>query len=89
MQGMEWFGFFAGGIMALATLPQIIRVFKLKSAREISLIFVSTMIAGFSCWLVYGIYLGLFPIILWNALNIILFSVFLSAKLKYGRESHS
>lgn len=89
MQGMEWFGFIAGGIMTTATLPQIIRVFQLKSAREISLIFVSTMIAGFCCWLVYGIFLGLFPIILWNALNIVLFSIFLFAKLKYSRGSQS
>ena len=88
MQGMEWFGFFAGGIMTIAVLPQIIRVFKLKSAREISLIFVSTMIVGFSCWLVYGIALGLFPIIFWNCFNIVLFGIFLFAKLKYGRESH-
>ena len=71
--------------MTIATLPQIIRVFKLKSAREISLIFVSTMIIGFSCWLIYGIFLGLFPIILWNSFNIVLFSIFLFAKLKYGR----
>ncbi len=82
---IEWFGFIAGGIMTIATLPQIIRVYKLKSAREISLIFVTAMIIGFSCWLAYGIALKLTPIILWNSINIVLFSIFLSAKLKYGR----
>ncbi len=71
--------------MTAATLPQVIRVYKLKSAREISLIFVTAMIVGFSCWLTYGILLELFPIILWNSLNIVLFGVFLLAKLKYGR----
>lgn len=82
---MEWFGFIAGGIMTIATLPQITRVFKLKSAREISLIFVASMVIGFICWLTYGIFLQLFPLILWNSINIILFSVLLYAKLKYGR----
>jgi MtN3 and saliva related transmembrane protein len=71
--------------MTIATLPQIIRVYKLKSAREISLIFVTAMIIGFSCWLAYGIFLKLTPIILWNSINIVLFSIFLSAKLRYGR----
>jgi len=82
---IEWFGFIAGGITTIATLPQVIRVFKLKSAREISLIFVTAMIIGFSCWLAYGIFKHLLPLILWNSLSIMLFSVFLSAKLKYGR----
>ncbi len=85
MESAEWFGFVAGGIMAICTLPQVIRVYKLKSAREISLIFVTAMIVGFSCWLTYGIILKLFPIILWNAINIITFVIFLFAKLKYGR----
>jgi MtN3 and saliva related transmembrane protein len=82
---IEWFGFIAGGITTIATLPQVIRVFKLKSAREISLIFVTSMIIGFSCWLAYGIFKQLTPLILWNSLSIMLFSVFLYAKLRYGR----
>ena len=85
MESVEWFGFVAGGIMTICTFPQVFRVYKLKSAREISLIFVTAMIVGFSCWLAYGIFLELFPIILWNSINIILFSIFLLAKLKYGR----
>ena len=71
--------------MTIAALPQVIRVFKLKSAREISLIFVTAMIIGFSCWLTYGIFLQLTPIILWNSINIPLFGALLYAKLKYGR----
>jgi len=70
--------------MTICTLPQVIRVYKLKSAREISLIFITAMIIGLICWLTYGIVLKLFPIILWNSINIILFVVFLFAKLKYG-----
>ncbi len=85
MLSIEWFGFIAGGITTIATLPQVIRVYKLKSAHEISLIFIIAMIIGFSCWLTYGIFLRLIPLILWNLISIILFSVFLYAKLKYGR----
>jgi MtN3 and saliva related transmembrane protein len=82
---LEWFGFIAGGITAIAALPQVIRVFQLKSAREVSLIFVTSMIIGFSCWLTYGILLKLTPLILWNSINIPIFSALLYAKLKYGR----
>jgi MtN3 and saliva related transmembrane protein len=84
---MEWFGFIAGGITTFAVLPQVIRVFKLKSAREISLTFTTLMIIGLSCWLTYGIFLRLPPVILWNSIAIILFFAFLFAKLKYGRQA--
>jgi MtN3 and saliva related transmembrane protein len=84
---MEWFGFIAGGITTFAVLPQVIRVFKLKSAREISLTFTTLMIIGLSCWLTYGIFLRLPPVILWNSIGIILFFAFLFAKLKYGRQA--
>ena len=71
---MEWFGYIAGGITTIAMLPQVIRVYKLRSAREISLLFTIAMIVGLSCWLTYGIFKGLLPIILWNVLSIVLFS---------------
>ena len=89
MLSMEWFGFIAGGITTIAVLPQVIRVFKLKSAREISLTFTTLMIIGLGCWLTYGIFKQppLIPVILWNSIAIILFVVFLYAKLKYGRQA--
>lgn len=82
----EWFGYIAGGITTFAILPQVIRVFKLRSAHEISLTFNISMLVGFSCWLTYGIYLHLPPIIICNVLSITLYLVFLFSKLKYGRE---
>lgn len=86
MQPIEWFGYVAGGLTTFAMLPQVIRIFKLRSAREISLLFTIAMIAGLGCWLTYGIYLGLTPIIIWNSISIALFVVLLFAKLKYGRQ---
>ena len=35
----EWLGFIAGALVTVGFLPQIIRVYKLRSAYEISLIF--------------------------------------------------
>jgi len=66
-------------------VPQIIRVFKLRSAREISLLFNTMILAGVICWLAYGIYLRLMPVILWNAIASVLVALLLYAKIKYGR----
>ncbi|MBI2836646.1 MAG: hypothetical protein HYX85_03010 [Chloroflexi bacterium] len=81
----EIIGFVAGAIVTLSLIPQVMRVFKLKSAREISLLFTTLMLAGILLWLVYGIYLRSVPLILWNSTGAVLTGALLFAKLKYGR----
>jgi len=81
----EILGLVAGFFTTFAVVPQIMRVYKLKSAREISVIYNSTMLLGILIWLVYGIILGLVPIIVWNIIGALLVFLLLLAKLKYGR----
>lgn len=85
MLSAEWFGFIAGAIITIGFLPQVIRVFKLKSAHEISLTFTISFLIGIGCWLAYGISLRLTPVILWNSISVILALALLYAKLKYRR----
>lgn len=85
MSSAEYLGIVAGLFTTFALVPQIIRVYKLKSAREISLLFNTMLLVGVAIWLVYGIVLGLFSLIIWNSIGIILNSWLLIAKLKYGR----
>jgi len=81
----ESFGFVGGALVTFSIIPQLIRVFKLRSAREISLLFTTMLLFGIISWLAYGIFLGLAPVIIWNAIGAVLVSVLLYAKLKYGR----
>jgi MtN3 and saliva related transmembrane protein len=81
----EWFGLIAGAITTIGFLPQVIRVFKLKSAHEISLTFIISFLIGMGGWLAYGISFRLTPIILWNSISVIFALALLYAKLKYGR----
>ena len=85
MLSAELFGFVAGGLMTVGFLPQVIRVYKLRSAREISLPFTILLVIGLLCWLAYGISFRLPPVILWNAIAAVLALLLLYAKLKYGR----
>jgi MtN3 and saliva related transmembrane protein len=82
---IDYVGYLAGLLVTFALVPQIMRVYKLKSAREISVIYNSSMLLGLILWLVYGIILGLVPIIIWNIIGAILAGLLLLAKLKYGR----
>lgn len=81
----EWLGFIAGVLTTSSFVPQVIRVFKLRSAREISLSFTILFFVGIIVWLVYGICFRLMPVVLWNGITAVLILALLWAKLKYGR----
>ena len=81
----ESLGFVGGGLVTCSLVPQVLRIFRLRSAREISLLFTILLLAGISLWLAYGLVKELPPVILWNAVSIVLVVGLLYAKLKYGR----
>jgi MtN3 and saliva related transmembrane protein len=82
---IDYLGLVAGFFTAFSTAPQIMRVYKLKSAREISFLFTSALLTGVLIWLAYGIVLGLAPLIIWNAIGAALNGWLLFAKFRYGR----
>lgn len=81
----ETLGFIGGGIITGSLIPQVHRVFKLKSAHDISLLFNIMLLIGLIFWVNYGLAFNLAPIILWNSISIGLAAGLLYAKLKYGR----
>ncbi|MFC1992774.1 SemiSWEET family sugar transporter [Chloroflexota bacterium] len=81
----ESLGFVAGALVTSSLIPQLIRVFKLRSAREISMLFTALLLSGLIIWLAYGIVLELAPVIVWNGIGTALVALLLYAKLKYGR----
>lgn len=81
----ELLGFIGGALTTVGFAPQVWRLFKLKSAHEISLPFVVFFLLGIGFWLSYGISLGLASVIVWNAITFVLGCGMLYAKLRYGR----
>ena len=89
----EIFGFIGGTLISIAMIPQVVRLFKLKSAREISLLFTSLLVIGGIFWLIYGLVLARPSIIYTNVIAVSLSGLMVFAKLKWGRtpvnEKHS
>jgi MtN3 and saliva related transmembrane protein len=81
----ELLGFIAGALTTVGFVPQVWRLFKLKSAHEISLPFTVFFLLGIAFWLSYGILLDQAPIIIWNAVTFGLGCAMLYAKLRYGK----
>lgn len=67
-------------------MPQLIRVWKLKSARDISVIMFLVFSLGVFLWLVYGIFIRSFPVLLANAVTLALSLAILALKLRYDRK---
>jgi MtN3 and saliva related transmembrane protein len=81
----DYLGLVAGGIVTIGIVPQVTRIYKLKSAHDISALFNLALLSGMIMFLVYGIILHLFPLILWNSVGILLLIALLYGKWKYGR----
>ena len=89
MLQIEILGLVAGMFVALGLVPQIVRVWRLKSAQEISLSFNLLFLIGTILWLAYGLFLGLISIIVWNGANSALLMLLLTAKLKFEMDQNT
>ena len=80
---IKYIGFFAAFCTTFAFLPQAIKVYKTKSTKDISLYMFLIFTTGVLSWLVYGLIINDLPIILANAITLILSFFILIYKLKF------
>ncbi len=76
-------GLVAATLTTIAFLPQVMKIWLSKSAKDVSLLMVITFSIGVFLWLVYGIYLQSLPIILANLITFILNGIILILKVRY------
>ena len=86
-QAVDNIGFVAAFCTTVAFVPQLIRVLKLRSARDISLGTFLLFSTGVFLWLFYGIYIGSKPVIASNAATLGLSLSILYLKIRYERGS--
>lgn len=66
----EIFGYMAAVLTTVAFVPQVIKIYKDKSAKSISFRTFYIFTIGIVCWLIYGISLGSVPMIISNSVAI-------------------
>jgi MtN3 and saliva related transmembrane protein len=81
---IDLIGMIAGTLSTVAFVPQVWRVWRTRSARDLSLPMYLIFTAGVALWFVYGLMLGALPIILCNGLTLLLAGTVLAMKLKFG-----
>ena len=68
-------------------MPQLVRVLRLRSARDVSLPTFLMFSVGVFLWLLYGLYIGSKPVIASNGVTLVLSVSILVLKLRYGRNA--
>jgi MtN3 and saliva related transmembrane protein len=77
-------GLIAGTLTTIAFVPQVWRVWKTRSTRDVSLGMYLVFTTGVAFWLAYGLMLGAWPIIVANVVTLALTGTVLALKLRYG-----
>jgi len=76
-------GLIAATITTLSFIPQLIKTWKLKETKDISLLMFVTLGVGIILWIIYGFLLWDLPLILANSITFIFVLVILFFKFKY------
>jgi MtN3 and saliva related transmembrane protein len=80
----EAIGSMAAVCTTISFLPQLVRVWRRKSADDISLLMFLLFTFGVGCWLVYGVAIGAGPLVAANAVTFVLALAILALKIRYG-----
>jgi len=86
-RAVEGLGFAAAFCTTAAFVPQLVRVLRLRSARDISLPTFLMFSVGVLLWLLYGLYTGSKPVIASNAVTLVLSVSILVLKLRFDRRA--
>lgn len=79
-------GLSAATLTMFAFIPQVIKIIKTKSARDVSLITVLQLMLGVSLWILYGVHLRDPIIILANSVTLSTLTMLLFLYVNYGRK---
>jgi MtN3 and saliva related transmembrane protein len=83
METSQTIGLVAGAMTTLAFLPQVIKTYQSRSAKDLSLSMFLIFCMGVVLWLIYGISINALPVIIANAVTLVLASMLLIFKLTF------
>lgn len=81
---VEAIGLVAAGFTTLCWVPQAVRTLRTRDTRALSLWTQAAFTVGVFLWLIYGLFIGSWPVILANAVTFVLVAAILALKLRYG-----
>lgn len=83
MNGTTLLGVAAGSLTTFALVPQVVRIWRTRSAEDVSAATFAVMSVGIVLWIAYGIRLAALPVIVFNAISLALSLTILALKARY------
>jgi len=83
----ELVGSLAAMLTTLSFVPQVWHTWRTRDVSGISLAMYGAFTLGVALWLVYGLWLGAWPIVVANAITLALAAAILVMKWRFGRVS--
>jgi MtN3 and saliva related transmembrane protein len=82
---LDLLGLAAGGLTTVSFLPQVLKIWRTKSAEDVSLTMFGLFSLGVLLWLSYGILVGSLPIVAANAVTLVLALIVIALKVRFRR----
>jgi MtN3 and saliva related transmembrane protein len=86
-QLLNWIGYAAGTLTTIAFVPQLVKILRTRSARDVSLGMFVLFMVGVVLWLVYGWFRGDMVLIAANTVTLALSLAILFCKLWFERKA--
>lgn len=86
---LETLGYIAGILTTVAFVPQVMQIYRTKSAKDVSLSMFLLFTVGVALWLAYGLMTHSFPVVAANTVTLMLSFVILYFKWKYSKTSNT
>lgn len=83
----EIVGFLAAFLTMFGFLPQVIKIYRTKSVKDLSLLTILQFTLGIFLWLLYGIHLKNLVIIMANSVTFLILLAALVLFIKYNKKS--
>ncbi len=83
MESANVLGLLAGTLTTIAFIPQVAKTWRSKYTRDISLGMFLIFSTGTFLWLLYGIRIGALPVVIANAITLVLALTILLFKIRY------
>lgn len=83
MKNPFYLGLMAATLTTAAFLPQVLKSWRTKETKDVSLLMLIVFATGILLWLIYGVIKSDLPIMLANSTTFVLVMVLVFLKLKY------
>ena len=87
LNSSEVFGFAAATLSTIAFLPQVVKTWKTRSAKDVSYALLLTFSTGCLCWVIYGYQVEAKPVMIANAFTLTLNLTILAMKIVFENNS--